>query len=82
MQQKKFEAPAQTSPTRPMTGAKTQHLQKICLWIADHCHENITWDDLGRVSGMSHQQLVLLFRVHKKTTPMAFVRQCQRLSKK
>ena len=55
-----------------------EQLNAICAWIEAQCQLPITWVDLCNISGLSHQQLVRLFMIHKKTTPMAYMRQCQK----
>lgn len=55
-----------------------EQLKSICAWIEAHCQQPIAWADLCSFSGLSHQQLVRLFMIHKKTTPMAYIRQCKK----
>ncbi|MEY2622414.1 MAG: hypothetical protein RIT26_2234 [Pseudomonadota bacterium] len=61
-------------PRRDLSHSSSQ-LDVICRWIDEHSQENITWEDLIRTSGLDHRLLVRLFQIHKKTTPMAYIRQ-------
>jgi len=61
-------------PRRGLSHSSSQ-LDVICRWIDEHSQENITWEDLIRTSGLDHRLLVRLFQIHKKTTPMAYIRQ-------
>lgn len=65
------------SPWRRGEVNVNHQLDEICRWIDEHSRENITWDDLTRASGLDHRLLLKLFQIHKKTTPMAYLRQCR-----
>lgn len=53
-------------------------LRVLCDWIRIQCdQQRITWEALSAQSGFSHKDLITLFSIHLKTTPMAFIRQCQ-----
>lgn len=43
-------------------------------WIEQHLDEDIGWERLMRVSGLSTSQLHRLFQRHLKTTPMMYIR--------
>ncbi len=49
-------------------------MQKVCGWIDLHLHEDISWERLVRISGVSAPNLQALFLRHLKTTPMMYIR--------
>jgi transcriptional regulator GlxA family with amidase domain len=54
-----------------------QRIGDLCAWIRQNCQRRITWEDLTAQSGLTHKELILLFSLHMKTTPMAFIRTCK-----
>lgn len=64
-----------------LEAAKAKQIDDLCQWIEFNCEQTIGWSQLIFQSGLQHKQLIELFKVHKKQTPMAFVRKV-RLSKK
>lgn len=46
----------------------------MCAWIDLHLDEEIGWDRLMRISGVSAPVLQRLFQRHLKTTPMMYIR--------
>ena len=53
----------------------TQKLDEICAWIDANLHERIGWPELTKVSGLSHMEIHSLFHIHKRTSPMQWIRQ-------
>ena len=78
MRQKEFTNPTSAPLSSRREGLDTsEQLDEICRWIDEHSQEQITWEDLTRASGLDHRLLVKLFQIHKKTTPMTYLRQCR-----
>ncbi len=63
-------------PAEPRSrSGEAQRLSQVCAWIDLHLDEDIGWDRLMRVSGLTPAQLQRLFQRHLKTTPMTYLRQ-------
>lgn len=75
MRQQAFMNISAATDTRRDVSHSSGQLDLICRWIDEHNQENISWEDLTRASGLDHRLLVRLFQIHKKTTPMAYIRQ-------
>lgn len=56
------------------SSADRQRLEQVCAWIELHLDEEIGWDRLLRVSGVSALELQRLFQRHLRTTPMMHIR--------
>ena len=69
--------PADASPATEarVRSGEAQRLSQVCAWIDLHLDEDIGWDRLMRVSGLTPAQLQRLFQRHLKTTPMTYLRQ-------
>ena len=52
-------------------------IARLCDWIRDNAASNPGWPELIAQSGFNHRDLIMLFGRYRKTTPMAYVRQCQ-----
>jgi len=61
--------------------AKAKQIDDLCQWIEFNCDQSIGWNQLIVQSGLQHKQLIELFKIYKKQTPMAFIRNV-RLSKR
>jgi transcriptional regulator GlxA family with amidase domain len=53
----------------------TQKLDELCVWIEANLRERIGWTELTKISGLSHMEIHALFHVHKRTSPMQWIRQ-------
>jgi AraC-like DNA-binding protein len=56
-----------------------ERIDRLCQWIRDHAHANPGWAELMAQSGFNHRELIWLFNLYRKTTPMAYIRQHQSL---
>ncbi len=50
---------------------------ELCQWIRGHARQPISWADLSQQSGLTHQELILLFKLYQRDTPMGYVRRCR-----
>ena len=53
-----------------------ERVASLCEWIVQNCDNNITWKQLTEQSNLSHSVLIHLFKVHRNTSPMVYVRRC------
>lgn len=53
--------------------------QEICSWVIAQLNEKIELSHLLEASGLSQFQLVRIFEIHLKTTPIQWVRQQKEL---
>lgn len=61
---------------------KNQELiDRLCLAIAENCDKTLGWEQLTKLSGLSHKDLIVLFQLYKQTTPMAFIKHARHLKK-
>ncbi len=61
----------------PAFDTNADQIQQLCDWIESNIDSTIGWEELKRQSGLSHKELINLFQIHKKSTPMLFIRQCR-----
>ena len=54
-----------------------EKINRLCVWISENCDDPIDWGQLTRASGLPHNDLIHIFKAHKKTTPMIYVRRCR-----
>jgi len=59
-----------------------EKINQLCVWIEQNCANPIGFEDLTRQSGFDVNELMTLFGVYKKTTPMGFVRFCREMEKR
>ena len=59
-----------------------QKINELCAWIEQNCAKPIGFEELTRQSGFDVNELMTLFGVYKKTTPMGFVRFCREMEKR
>ncbi len=59
-----------------------QKINQLCAWIEANCANPIGFEDLTRQSGFDVNELMTLFGVYKKTSPMGYVRFCREMEKK
>ena len=70
------------SKSKQFLSAETeQKLNQLCAWIEANYAKTIGFEDLTRQSGFDVNELMTLFGVYKKTTPMGFVRFCREMEK-
>ena len=72
-------------PLRNESAMNRESLAKIdqlCHWIEANCAQAINREDLIVQSGLNHQDLIKLFSVYKKITPMGYVRRCREMMQK
>jgi AraC-like DNA-binding protein len=54
-----------------------EKINRLCDWIAENCDDPIVWSQLTRESGLPHNELIHIFKAHKKILPMIYVRRCR-----
>jgi transcriptional regulator GlxA family with amidase domain len=59
-----------------------QKINQLCVWIEQNCANPISFEDLTRQSGFDVNELMTLFGVYKKTSPMGYVRFCREMEKR
>ena len=59
-----------------------QKVQQLCAWIEQNCHKPIGFEELTKQSGFGVNDLITLFSVYKKTSPMGYVRYCREVVKR
>jgi AraC-like DNA-binding protein len=57
-----------------LAASNAEKIEALCAWIAENHDGTISWDDLTKNSGFSHNELISLFQVYKQQTPMAYIR--------
>jgi transcriptional regulator GlxA family with amidase domain len=58
-----------------------QKIEELCKTIIENCEKPMGWEQLTKLSGFSHKELIELFKIYKKTTPMAFIKRTRKLIK-
>ena len=61
---------------------KPEKIDALCVWIAENCDNPIGWAQLSKESGLTHQELISLFQIHKRQTPMAYIMNVRKQKKK
>jgi transcriptional regulator GlxA family with amidase domain len=61
---------------------KPEKIDALCVWIAENCDNPIGWAQLSKESGLTHQELISLFQIHKRQTPMAYIMNVREQKKK
>ena len=59
-----------------------QKVHQLCAWIEQNCDKPIGFEELTRQSGFEVGDLMTLFGVYKKTSPMGYVRFCREVAKR
>ncbi len=59
-----------------------QKVNQLCAWIESNCANPIGFEELTKQSGFDVNELMTLFGVYKKTTPMGYVRFCREMAKR
>ena len=59
-----------------------QKVHQLCAWIEQNCDKPIGFEELTRQSGFEVGDLMTLFGVYKKTSPMGYVRFCREAAKR
>lgn len=57
--------------------ANERRIRELCEWMAAHCDRPLGWDALTAQSGFSHRDLMTLFEIYVKTSPMTYLRRCR-----
>lgn len=70
-----------TKKRYPLSASNAKRLEELCAWITENFDQTLGWTQLTNKSGFSKEQLVELFQLYKKVTPMAFVRQVRQQHK-
>ena len=70
-----------TKKRTPLSASNAKRLEELCVWITENFDQTLGWTQLTKKSGFSIEQLVELFQLYKKVTPMAFVRQVRQQHK-
>lgn len=56
--------------------------EALCVWIAENCDNIIGWAQLSKESGLTHQELIAVFKIYKHQTPMAYIMNVREQKKK
>ena len=56
-------------------------IDDLCQSISENCDSPLGWEQLTKLSGFSHRELIGLFQIYKQTTPMAFIKNARQLKK-
>lgn len=59
-----------------------QKINQLCEWIEVNCENQIGFEELTKHSGFDVNELMTLFGIYKKTTPMGYVRFCREVARK
>jgi transcriptional regulator GlxA family with amidase domain len=59
-----------------------QKINQLCAWIEVNCANPIGFEELTKQSGFDVNELMTLFGIYKKTTPMGYVRFCREMAKR
>ena len=65
-----------------LTASNTERVEALYVWIAENCDSSIGWEQLSKQSGLSHKELISLFQIHKRQTPMAYIKNVREQKKK
>jgi len=58
-----------------------QKIDDLCRSVSENCETPLGWEQLSKLSGFTHKELILLFQHYKQTTPMAYIRSARQLKK-
>ena len=58
-----------------------QKIDELCKSITDSCDNPLGWEQLTKLSGFTHSELIALFQVYKQTTPMAYIKNARNLNR-
>jgi len=56
-------------------------IDDLCQLISENCDSPLGWEQLTKLSGFTHKELIALFQLYKQTTPMAFIKHARLLRK-
>jgi hypothetical protein len=62
-----------------LTPSNQKKIDALCATIIEKCEDTLGWEQLTKISGFTHSELIALFQVYKQTTPMAFIKNARRL---
>jgi len=58
---------------KPKYANNEEILERLCVYINDHIDEQLSWKQLTKYSGLSHYDILELFKI-LDTTPMTYIR--------
>ena len=56
-------------------------IDDLCQSISENCDSPLGWEQLTKLSGFTHKELIALFQLYKQSTPMAFIKHARLLRK-
>ena len=62
-----------------MTPINEEKIETLCKAIIEKCDDPLGWEQLTKITGLSHSELIALFQIYKQTTPMAYIKNVRRL---
>lgn len=62
-----------------LTPINQKKIEELCAVIIEKCEDPLGWEQLTKISGFTHSELIALFQTYKQTTPMAFIKNARRL---
>jgi transcriptional regulator GlxA family with amidase domain len=65
-----------------LNASNAEKIEALCAWIAENSDSVIGWDDLTKQSGWTHKELIALFNIHKRQSPMSYIRSVREQKKK
>jgi hypothetical protein len=54
-------------------------IDDLCKSISENCDGRLGWEQLTKLSGFTHKELIALFQLYKQTTP--FIKNARQLKK-
>jgi transcriptional regulator GlxA family with amidase domain len=64
-----------------MNAVNQQKIEELCKTINENCDKPMGWEQLTKLSGFTHKELIGLFQIYKQTTPMTFIKSARKLKK-
>ena len=59
-----------------------EKIEALCVWIEKNSDKSIGWEQLSTQSGLTHKELIALFKIQKNQTPMAYIKNVREQKKK
>ena len=56
-------------------------IDDLCKSISENCDSRLGWEQLTKLSGFTHKELIVLFQLYNQTMPMAFIKNARQLRK-
>ena len=57
-----------------LNSVNQKKIDDLCKSISENCEGPLGWEQLTKLSGFTHKELIALFQLYKHTTPMAFIK--------